>query len=190
MSPEELKAIMNDVVNSRFFQPDPVPAGVLGEVLEAFRLAPSLANTQPWEIIAIDQTRRQAAAAATLDLLMSPGSFGGQGWVAGVPILLAVCVDRPRAEGRIGKRGYSLAAQDTFAAIQNARLMAVALGLKSAICKEVDPDRLRDALGLPWNVDPLWLVALGYSDTPLEYPPRLKREHFVHDGEMGKPWSE
>lgn len=190
MSPEELRAIMNDVVNSRFFKPDPVPSGLLGQVLEAFRLGPSLANTQPWEIVVVGQNRRQAAASATLDLLMTPGSFGGQSWVAGVPVLLAVCVDRPRAEGRIGKRGYSLAAQDTFAAIQNARLMAAALGLKSAICKEVDPDRLREALGLPWNVDPLWLLALGYSDAALEYPPRLKREHFVHDGEMGKPWIE
>lgn len=189
MSPEELKSIMNDVVNSRLFKPDPVPPALLGEVLEAFRLSPSLANTQPWEVVVVGHSQRQAVAGATLDLMMTPGAFGGQGWVAGVPALLAICVDRPRAEGRIGKRGYALGAQDTFAAVQNARLMAVAVGLKSAICKEVDPDRLRQALGLPWNVDPLWLLALGYSDAALEYPPRLKRVHFVHDGEMGKPWN-
>jgi 5,6-dimethylbenzimidazole synthase len=185
-----LKELMNQVINTRTFRSDPVPEELLGQILEAFRLGPSLANTQPWEVLVVEgEEARHRAAGATLDLLMTPGSYGGQGWVAKVPTLLAVCVDRPRAEGRIGPLGWSLATQDTGASLQNARLMATLLGLRTAICKELDSNRLREALELPWNVEPLWLLALGYSDAPLEMSPRLALRDFVHRGGWGQEWS-
>lgn len=186
--PDDLLHLMSRIINSRTFRPDPVPDHLLTQVLEALRMGPSLANTQPWEVLIVEGAEaRKAAASATLDLLLTPGTFGGQKWVTEAPVLLAVCLDRPRAEGRIGPRGYPLAAQDACAALQNARLMAANLGLCSAICKELDPDRMREALELPWNVDPLWLLALGYSDAPLEEPPRLPQAHFVHRGRFNQP---
>lgn len=172
---------MNQVLNIRRFRPDPVPAEARAALLEAFRLGPSAANVQPWELVTVESPgRRAAVAAVTLDPFLSPGSEGAQAWIAEVPLLLAVCLDRPRAQARLGPPGWVQSVQDTFAAIQNLRLTAVALGLSTTLVREFQPAGLAAALGLPFTVEPLALVVAGYGAAAPEFPPRLELRHILH----------
>lgn len=178
---ELLHRQMGDVVNVRQFRPDPVPPELEQLLLESFRLGPSSANIQPWEIVTVESpSLRDAVVAVTLDPFLSRDSAGAQAWLRDVPLLLAVCLDRPRAEGRLGPIGWEQSGQDAFAALQNMRLAAVHVGLATTIVREFDRAGLQQALRLPFTVEPLVLVAIGYAAVPPEHPPRLELAHIVH----------
>jgi 5,6-dimethylbenzimidazole synthase len=178
---DNLNGLMNDVLNVRLFRSDPLPPEMQEALLEAFRLGPSSANVQPWELVTVASAERRAAVAgATLDPFLSPGSEGAQGWLVKAPFVVVVCLDRPRAQARVGASGWEQSSQDTFAAIQNLRLTAVRLGLKTAVVREFNGTKLAVALNLPFTVEPLALVASGYSDAILEYPPRLELHQILH----------
>ena len=50
----------------RVYQKDPIPGEVLNRVLEAFRAAPSWANTQAWELILVNEVHIKEQLQATL----------------------------------------------------------------------------------------------------------------------------
>jgi nitroreductase len=178
---EQLKNIMAEVVNVRSFRRDPLPSDVVEELLDAFRLGPSSANVQPWEVVIIDsEKKRQQVAEATLDMYLNPLSAGGQAWVAKAPFLAVICLDRKRAEARLGTHGLVSATGDAYAAIQNLRLAANAMEIRTAIVKEIDPARLSKVLSLPLTVQPIALIAAGYSDATIELPSRFTTADFVH----------
>ncbi|ANV25516.1 nitroreductase [Agrobacterium pusense] len=62
--------LFRDVVRNRHsvrsFRPDPVPADVLGEVLQDAQLAPSNCNTQPWQVHIVSGEKRDALSKAIL----------------------------------------------------------------------------------------------------------------------------
>ena len=180
--PAKLMELMADVVNVRRFSDAGVEGAKIRELLESYRLGPTAANLQPWEVIIVSsREKRRLVAEATLDPFCSPGSWGGQGWVETAPFLAVICLDQKRAEARMGSEwGFISSVGDCYAALQNMRLMANALGLKTAVVKEIDPARLAEALDLPWTIQPLVVVAAGYAEDELEHPPRYAVEDFVH----------
>ncbi|HEY63138.1 MAG TPA: hypothetical protein G4O02_01050 [Caldilineae bacterium] len=174
---------MQRIVNTRAFRPDPLPEEVVQELLWAFAYAPSMANTQSWEVIAVtERDVKERLVEATLDPLLTLGSNGAQGWLIDAPLVLAVLVDGKRARTRFGPRGSIFGQQDVAMAVQNLRLVALARGLASAWVREVDDEALRSVLNLPWYVEPAGLLALGYpaDDVSLEAPPKLSPEEFLH----------
>ena len=157
------------------FEDRPVGDALLATVIEAVSWTPSAADVQPWEIVAVrDPERKSALVGALLDSLLRPGIGGDERrhWLVDAPLVLVVCLDRTRAKARYGEIGAAVfGLQDTGAAIQNLRLAALEHGLKSCLIREFDADRLSELLLLPRHVQPLTLVALGFS--PVEPP--LKR---------------
>jgi len=177
----DLLHLMADVLNHRDYAATPLPPEVSETLLEAFRLGPSAANVQPWELVTVEHPQlRAAVAATTLDPFLSPGSAGAQSWLLKAPLVVAICIDRPRAQARVGTPGWEQSCQDAFAAIQNLRLMAAALSLKTAVVREFDRAKLGAALGLPFTVEALALVAAGFSGAALERPPRLEMAQLCH----------
>jgi len=174
---EELLQLMTDVVNVRRWRSDPVSDETLEKLLLAFRVGPS--TGQPWEVLRLEtQDAKKAAVSATLEPLMTPGSEGAQRWLAEAPVVLALCIEMRRATARLGPSGCQIALQDMGSALQNLRIMANALGLRTGVVREFVPERMRQALGVPWFMEPVALVAIGYSDTYLEYPPRYSIPEF------------
>ena len=55
---EELLIWRRDV---RRFRPDPLPDGVLDELLRLMTLAPSVGNSQPWRLVTVDDPERRSA---------------------------------------------------------------------------------------------------------------------------------
>jgi nitroreductase len=81
---------MHDAVTSRrsirSFRPDPVPATLLRELVDAARWTPSAANTQPWEFTIVtgnplQQLRQRLQAEAVADPVGKPE----MGWPATLP---------------------------------------------------------------------------------------------------------
>ncbi|MGG3493296.1 nitroreductase family protein, partial [Brevibacillus choshinensis] len=64
---------MNMIINVRGYQSTPIPEPLIEDVFYAFTLGPSLANTQPWELMLVKGIKeREKVIAATLDPFLSP----------------------------------------------------------------------------------------------------------------------
>ena len=156
----------------------------LAAIVEAAALAPSAANAQPWEIVAVrDKERKVSLVRTLLDSHLRPRLGGDErrDWLAQAPVVLVVCLDHLRAKARYGEIGDNLfGIQDTGAAIQNMRLAALELGIKSCLIREFDHPRLARFLVLPGHVEPLILIALGHSQADAARLPLLPLEDFFH----------
>jgi nitroreductase len=157
---------------------------LLDTIVEAASWAPSAADSQPWEIIAIRDPERKAAIVETLlDSLLRQGTGGQQRrhWLSRAPLVLAVCLDHMRAKARFGEIGERLfGIQDTGAAVQNMRLAALEQGVKSCLVREFDHAAMARLLELPRHVEPLILIAMGFSAAEPGDKPRLPLDDFRH----------
>jgi nitroreductase len=156
----------------------------LDSIVEAAAWAPSAANAQPWEIVAVRDPERKVALVRTLlDSHLRPRLGGDErrDWLAHAPVVFVVCLDRLRAKARYGAIGEDFfGVQDTGAAIQNMRLVALELGVQSCLVREFDRQKLAGLLALPEHVEPLILIALGYSQAEAAQLPRLPLDDYYH----------
>ena len=130
-------------------------------ILAAAMAAPSAGDQQPWQFVAIDDR-------GILDAIPEYHEYSAM--LREAPLAIAVCGDE-RLE-----RHKGCWVQDCSAATQNLLLAAHALNL-GAVWLGVYPDQQRvektkELLGLPEEVIPLAIVALGY---PAERKPPADR---------------
>ena len=123
--------------------------------------APSAGNQQPWCFVVIDDRQ-------TLDAIPTFHEYAQM--LKQAPLAIAVCAEVRRE----AYRGYWV--QDCSAATQNLLLAAHAVGL-GAVWLGVHPvesrvRNTRELLGLPEQVIPLAIVAIGH---PAEQPRRVDR---------------
>jgi nitroreductase len=137
----------------RKFRGDPVEPADLEKLREALRWAPSAGNAQPWIFYEItNQGVKDALAAAALN----------QHFIAGAPVVYAVCADPREAERAYGERGRTLYVfQDTAAAVMSLLIAATALGYASCWVGAFDEGRVAKILGLEPGRRPVALVPLG-----------------------------
>ena len=157
---------------------------LINEIVSAAMWAPSAANVQPWEIVAVrSDEQKQQIVRATLDSHLRPGTGGDERrhWLVDAPLILVVCLDRTRAKARYGEIGEKqFGIQDTGAATQNIRLAAQERGLKSCLVREFEPDRVAEILQLPRHVQPLLMITMGFSDMEPKQNPHLELVDFLH----------
>ena len=120
-------------------------------LLEAAMAAPSASNRKPWHFVLIDDRE-------VLDRLADVHPYGKM--LTHAPLCIAVCGDKA-----ISDRFW---VQDCSAATENLLLAATALGL-GAVWLGVHPNEersvaIREILGLPVDVPPLNLIAIGHPD--------------------------
>jgi nitroreductase len=135
----------------RAYRSDPVPEGLLAQVLEAARLAPTACNRQPFRLIVI----RTAGREAELSRLYS------RPWVVQAPLIIAgVGVPAEGWERRDGRPYWDV---DVAIAFDHLTLAAASVGLGTCWIAAFDPKAARELLGLPPEVEPLLLTPLGYA---------------------------
>jgi nitroreductase len=139
----------------REFSPDDVSEEILVRILETGRRAASAANRQPWYFV----VARKAENHPLYGLL--EGRNLGQ-----APLLIAGLADRARAWTRRGD-GVNYAWVDVTIALTEMILAATAEGLGTCWIAAFDDARARAILGLPPEVEPVCLVALGWPREPL-----------------------
>jgi nitroreductase len=157
---------------------------LLNTIASAAMPAPSTADVQPWEIIAVrSKEQKQGIANAMLDSHLRPNTGGEKRrhWLVDTPLVLVVCLDHIRAKVRFGERGERVfGIQDTGFAIQNIRLVALENGVKSCLLREFDPDKVAQLLELPGHVEPLILIPMGFSSIEPKEMPHLELEDYLH----------
>ena len=181
----------------RAYKPDAVPEEAIRTVIEAARWAPSSANSQPWDIIVVqdratreriqDSVGRCVARIKELRDFPFLRTFTG-GYLLEAPVQLVICGD-PRFQYVSMMNGVDDQVElfalwgSVSMAIQNMLLAAYALGLGSAVFTNFYPREVKAILGVP---DPLMVICslpLGYPATPTGVkPPPVRRnlQDFTH----------
>lgn len=167
----------------RTFKPDPLPAELITDVLEAARWSPSWANTQCWEVILIsdeDMKRRIAEA-------VPPGNPARAALVQ-APVLVVACA-------RMGKAGYykGTAATDkgdwfmfdVALFMHSLTLAAHARGLGSVHVGLFDASAVAAMLDVPAGISVVELLPLGYPDGEPFATSRKELGAFVWHGTYG-----
>lgn len=184
---DTLLQIMRRRRNNRRFTPDPVPEEFVSLIVDAARLAPSGANTQPWEFIVIrDPVRKSEVAEAFVEALkkgqeVDPKFPAGteamlRSKFADAPVLIAVCAD-PRLKDAYPGYGNrdAILYVSMGAAMQHMHLAAAALGL--AMCwgtvNRFSEAPLGELLGVPPPLIVKEVFSLGF---PVAEPqPKYRR---------------
>ena len=182
---EELLIWRRDV---RRFRPDPLPAGVLDELLRLMTLAPSVGNSQPWRLVTVDDAERRAAIAANFkcanrDALAEYSGSRRRDYarlklqgLGEAPVHLAVFADRATEAGHGLGRQTMPATLDYSAvlAVHTLWLAARARGIGVGWLSILDPLRVARDLAVPEEWSFIAYLCLGYplADDPV---PALER---------------
>jgi len=143
----------------RAYDPRPVEAEKIQQILEAANRAPSAGNLQAYEIYVLIKAAKRADLARAVS---------NQDCLAAAPAILAFCTHAARSEWRYGEKAERLfALQDATIACAFAMLAATALDLGSVWVGAFDEDAVRRALGAPSGHRPVAILPLGY---PAEQP--------------------
>jgi nitroreductase len=151
----------------RAYRKDPIPEGVLGKVLDAARLAPSAGNRQPWLFIVVRSPEVKEKLRA---------AYGAE-WMYDAPVVVCACGVPGKAWVRSDGRSYMDV--DVTIAMEHLILEAWEQGLGTCWIGAFDAAKLREALELPADLEPIAMTPLGY---PAEEPcarPRKPMEEFA-----------
>jgi nitroreductase len=149
----------------------PVEWDKIGIILESARLAPSAGNVQEWRFIIVTkpEAKKEIASAAL-----------SQEWIAQAPYLIVVVAMIERIKRHYGMRGERLyCIQDCAIATSHMMLAAQALGLGTCWVGAFDENKVQRTLGLPDDMRPQIILAVGYSDEKPKMPPRYPIESLV-----------
>lgn len=167
-----------DVVSRRSmvrrYRPDPVDPAVVEGIIDTARRGPSAGFTQGVDFVVVtdDASRHQVAEVCREAEHVARGR---QPWVSAAPVHVVPCVqpdayrrryaEADKASSR-GAEGWDVPFWwvDGGAALMLLLLAAVDAGLGAGVLDIADRDGLRDALGIPKDVEPLCLVTIGHPD--------------------------
>lgn len=175
-TPEATLALLKARRSIRRYKPDPVPDGMLEQLLEAGRWAPSASNRQPWAFIVVrdEATRRAVAEHAAY-------YFVRWAHVEEAPALIVLCGD---ASNRVYRQFLH---EDVGLAGAQIMLQAKALGLGTCWLGGVDREAIGDVLQTPPGMEIVGLLTVGF---PAEDPaPRARKplDEIVHYDLYGNP---
>ncbi|MBN2397305.1 MAG: nitroreductase family protein [Deltaproteobacteria bacterium] len=184
----------------RKFREEPIPGGMIEELLEAARLAPSGSNIQParFAVVTSPAMRKKLGTC-------TPYKF-----ITRAPVIFACCADRASLttrDRRVGElletgafvdvemdpmdlQAYTAAQMDAFAAreylsmnaaiaIEHLVLRAVDLGLGSCWIGRFDREKAREILELDGDIQIVALLPVGYPDQSPPRRPRIPLEQLV-----------
>lgn len=146
----------------RSYLPRPVEPEKVAQILEAAHVAPTAGNCQPVRLLVLQTPESLAKAAKAVGLY-------------GAPLAILVCADHDLAWTRPfdGKQTSDI---DAAILTDHMMLQATELGLGSVWVCYFQPDVLRQEFQLPPNLEPINLLALGYSAQEDGDPNRFDRE--------------
>ncbi len=133
----------------------------LEKIIEAAHVAPTAANLQPVRLLVVQKAEGMAKIAKA-------------GNVYGAPVAIIVCADHDKAWVRPfdGKRTGDI---DATILTDHMMLEATELGLGTVWICYFDPEVISKEFNLPKNLEPVNILAVGYSDEEGADPERHGR---------------
>lgn len=161
----------NELVRARYsvraYRPNPVEPEKLSAVLEAFRLAPTAANRQPFRLYVIETAKHREAL----------GRLYHREWFTQAPLVLGVVAVTD--EGWTRRDGKNYADVDATIAFDHLILQAADLGLGTCWIAAFDPTVARELLDLPPDWEPICFTPLGYPADELRAKTRKPLEDLL-----------
>lgn len=156
----------------KYFLPKFVSWENVAKIIDAARHAPSCGNVQNWKFIVVfepEQKQQLAEACYEQYEIMQAG------------VLIVVCAEPEKAERYYGLRGDRLySVQNCAAAIENMLLEAHSLGLATRWVGGFDEDAVKSMLGIPEEIRPQAIIAVGYAKEIPQKPPKYPLETLVY----------
>lgn len=156
----------------RSYQQRPVPADVLGRIVEAGRLTGSSMNGQPWHFVVIQNQ----------DTLKQIGSLAEYGnYTANATAAIAVVIDPTR-----------FAISDASRAIQSMSLVAWSEGVATSWVGFGGLEAVKPLIGVPDNLDIFAIVPMGYPEGKVSQGKKKRKafDEVVHSEQFGTPFAE
>ncbi|WP_407649387.1 nitroreductase family protein [Brevibacillus composti] len=147
----------------RSYKEDPVPDEVLFSLFEAARWAPSGSNEQPWRfIIARSEQDRQRFYSFIAE--------GNRIWCEKAPVLALILSKTINGRGdHLRSHAFDAGAAWGYLALEAARK-----GLITHAMGGFDPEKAREALGVPAEYELHAVIAIGYQGEKEALPERLQ----------------
>jgi len=136
-----------------------------------YRTTPSAGATYPLELFIINDKgmfhylpdKHSLEKLTDRDLRAALASAAwGQQFIQAAPLTMVFAAQFNRTTGRYGERGIRYVYMEAGHAAQNVHLQAEALGLGSVAVGAFDDAAVSKVLSLPRNLEPLYMVAVGY----------------------------
>ena len=141
------------------------------EAGSSYRTTPSAGATYPLElfVVAGDGLFHYLPAKHSLEKLTGQDlraalalAAWGQEFVEAAPLTLVFAAEFSRTTNHYGKRGIRYVYMEAGHAAQNVHLQAEALGLGSVAVGAFDDASVSKVLSLPKNLEPVYMVTVGY----------------------------
>lgn len=145
------------------FAPTPVSRATLRSLFEAARWAPSSFNEQPWRFVVGTPTDAPEAFAKLVDCLFE----GNAVWAKDAPVLALALA---RTAFTHNEKPNRVAFYDTGQAVGALSVQAGALGLHLHQMGGFSLEKARAHFGIPDNVEPVAMIAIGYLGDPESLP--------------------
>lgn len=173
---------------------DSIPEDYLEKILKAARWSPSAANSQPWELILVEEESRKKEIGQILvdaqkqakkidDIFPYRSEDRLLEKIAKPPVLIVVCADTrfKKAYPKVGYRDRNLAVS-IGVVIQNMILASKSLdlALNWGTVDSLAREKLRDLLEIPEYMIPFEVLQLGYPKENRRPGKRRKIEDFTH----------
>lgn len=138
----------------RSYVDKPMEKEKLARIFEAARLAPSAKNLQDWRFVVVtDKDKRTKVAHAAYD----------QMFLTQAGVIIVACSN----SDYVMRCGIPIGAIDVAIALEHIALQAVEEGLATCWIGSFEPDKVRQILGIPQNIQIIELMGLGYpADAP------------------------
>ena len=194
MDTGELLEVMAARRSVRVYRRGPVTDGQLQLMFEAARLAPSGANSQPWEfVVTRDRAKMRRVRQIYSDewkqrKLEDPVHYKGlkKDYVGDVSALVLVCGDARTKRVYLTTRQPAdrekLFQANVANAVEHMMLAAASMGFGTvwvSVRKEVEPE-LRALFKVPRSLRLLWVMPVGRPRAWPKPKPRRKVDDFVH----------
>lgn len=156
----------------REFQDKPLEAEKFSRLLKVLNRAQSAANRQPWYFIVSDKSSR-----SELNSVFTKECFRE------APVVIVACADPGEAWVRKSdNRNYAWV--DVSIAITEMIGAATAEGIGTCWIAAIDPERVKDILGIPAQIEVVGIIAMGYPVKELrrEEKARKSMEEIVYYG--------
>jgi F420 biosynthesis protein FbiB-like protein len=180
-----LHRIIQDRRSIRRYRPEQLPAGLLQQLFEAARWAPSAHNRQPWRFAVLEHDAEKSRLAAAMgarlrqdrrtdgddEATIERDAAISYARITGAPAVIVACFKTADMDvypdPRCAAAERLMAVQSTAMALQNL-LLAHAEGLAACwVCAPLFcPDTVRAVLGLPPDWQPQALVTIGNPAHP------------------------
>ena len=168
----------------RIYKTDPIPEDVLNRILEAFRASPSWANTQPWELVLVTDTKIKEQLQTTLSTHNPASAAVMDAPIIVCPIGITGVSGFHRGQASTGRGDWMMF--DLGIATQQMALAAAAEGLGTVHVGAFDFQKAGEILKLPQDRTVIELVPLGYPAYTPKKVPRKPLETFLFKNQYGQ----